>query len=107
MMEGVYVLAVIAAMGLTTFVLRALPFLASHWLQDHPLVRSLGRFLPLAIMSLLLVNAMLAEHADKNGGPWPELACVAMVALLQGFFRNALLSILTGTGVYVVLRNFI
>jgi branched-subunit amino acid transport protein AzlD len=94
-------------MGLTTFVLRALPFLASHWLQDHPLVRSLGRFLPLAIMGLLLVNAMLAEHADKNGGPWPELACVAMVALLQGFFRNALLSILTGTGVYVVLRNFI
>ena len=65
MVDSGYVLGVIAAMGSVTFVLRALPFVAGHWLQKYPWVHSLGQFLPLAIMTLLLVNSGLAAAAGE------------------------------------------
>lgn len=105
MTDSLYVLGVIAAMALVTFALRALPFVAGQWLQQHPLVHRLGQFLPLAIMTLLLVNSSLGAMADDPDRPWPELTAVLLVAVVQWFSRNALLSILLGTGVYVVLRN--
>ena len=54
MIDSDYALKAIAAMGLVTFVLRALPFVAAQWIEHHPIVRRLGQFLPLAIMTLLL-----------------------------------------------------
>lgn len=107
MADSAYVIAVIAAMAAVTFALRALPFVAGQWLQKHPLVQRLGRFLPLAIMTLLLLHALVGTAAEDPGGPWPELLAVALVALLQWRGRNALLSILVGTGAYVLLRNFV
>jgi len=104
--ESSYVLGVIAAMGTVTFVLRALPFVASRWLHQHPIVSSLGQFLPLAIMTLLLFHSAVGKATEDPEGPWPELLAVALVALLQWRSKNALLSILVGTGVYVLLRNF-
>lgn len=105
MTDNLYVVGVIIAMGLVTFALRALPFFAGQWLQKHPMVHSLGQFLPLAIMTLLLVNSTIAAMASDPFRPWPELIAVTLVALAQWFGRNALVSILLGTAVYVVLRN--
>lgn len=105
MIDSGYVLGVIAAMALVTFALRALPFLASQWLEKHPLVQGLGRFLPLAIMTLLLVHAVTSAATAHAGGPWPELLAITLVVGLQWRRRNALLSILLGTGLYVLLRN--
>ena len=83
MVDSGYVLGVIAAMGAVTFALRALPFVAGHWLQKYPWVHSLGQFLPLAIMTLLLVNSGLAAAAEHAFGPWPELLAISLVAGLQ------------------------
>ena len=107
MNDTLYVIGVIAAMGLVTFGLRALPFVAGQWLQKHPIVHNLGQFLPLAIMTLLLVNSTIAAMGEDPASPWPEVAAVSLVALVQWFSRNALLSILLGTGTYVLLRNFL
>ena len=101
-----YVVGVIVAMGLVTFGLRALPFVAAQWLQKHPIVQRLGQFLPLAIMTLLLVHSMTGAALEHASGPWPELLAVALVVFLQWQSKNALLSILLGTSVYVLLRNF-
>lgn len=106
MSDSLYVLGVVAIMGLVTFALRALPFLAGAWLQRHPLVHRLGQFLPLAIMTLLLVSSTLGAMSEDPERPWPELLAVLLIAAVQWFSRNALLSILLGTGVYVLLRNF-
>lgn len=106
MNDNLYVICVIVAMGLVTFALRALPFIAGQWLQKHPIVHNLGQFLPLAIMALLLVNSTIAAMGEDSLSPWPELATVLSVAILQWFGKNALLSILLGTGMYVFLRNF-
>lgn len=107
MTDNLYVISVIAAMALVTFALRALPFVAGQWLQKHPMVHHLGQFLPLAIMTLLLVSSTMAAMGKDPASPWPEVAAVLLVALVQWFSKNALLSILLGTGLYVLLRNLV
>ncbi len=104
-MDAGYVVTVVAAMAAVTFALRALPFVASRWLNSHPMVQRLGKFLPLAIMVLLVVHTMVGAAHDNPQGPWAELLAVALVVGAQWFQKNALLSMLLGTGVYVVLRN--
>lgn len=106
MIAGGYLIGVIAAMGLITFALRALPFVAAQWLQKHPLVQALGQFLPLAIMTLLLVHSATGAALEHASGPWPEVLAIALVVLLQWRSRNALLSIVLGTCLYVLMRNF-
>jgi branched-subunit amino acid transport protein AzlD len=88
-----------------TFALRALPFVAAQWLNKHPIVQRLGAFLPLAIMTLLTVHSAAGSAREHAMGPWPELVAIALVAILQWRTRNALLSILLGTGAYVLMRN--
>lgn len=105
MSDNAYVIGVIVVMGLVTFGLRALPFFAAGWLQKHPVVHRLGQFLPMAIMTLLLMHSIVGTAREHAAGPWPEAAAVALVAGLQWWQRNALLSILAGTALYVVLRN--
>ena len=105
MIDSTYALKAIVAMALVTFALRALPFVAAEWIEHHPVVRRLGRFLPLAIMLLLVLHSALGAARAHAGAPWPELAGVALTAALQGWRKNALLSILAGTGHYVLLRN--
>lgn len=105
MIESGYALGVIVVMALITFGLRALPFVASRWLQQHDIVRRLGRFLPLAIMVLLLLHAIVGAAGEHKKGPWYELLAAALAGLLQWRSRNPLLSIVAGTGLYVLLRN--
>jgi branched-subunit amino acid transport protein AzlD len=103
--DPAYALTALAAMAAVTFGLRALPFLAAKFLQKHPLVQQLGRFLPLAIMTLLLLHTLVGSARDNPQGPWAELAAVACVLALQWWGKHALLSILAGTALYVLLRN--
>jgi branched-subunit amino acid transport protein AzlD len=105
MIDSDYAVGVIAAMALVTFALRALPFVGGQWLQRHRVVHRLGEFLPLAIMTLLLAHSLTGASLEHDGGPWPELAAVALVVAVQWRSRNALLSIMLGTCAYVLMRN--
>jgi len=105
MIDTTYALGALAAMAAVTFGLRALPFLAARFLQSHPMVQRLGRFLPLAIMTLLLLHTVVGNARQNPSGPWAEVAAVAMVVALQWWRKQALLSILAGTALYVFLRN--
>lgn len=105
MIDITYALGVLAAMTVVTFGLRALPFLAARFLQSHPLVQRLGRFLPLAIMTLLLLHTLVGSAGQNPSGPWAELVAVVTIMGLQWWRRHALLSILAGTLLYVALRN--
>lgn len=105
MVDSTYALSAIAAMAVITFGLRALPFLAARWLEKSPRVRALGRFLPLAVMSLLLLHTAIGSAHNNPQGPWAELAAVTVTMALQWVWRQPLLSILAGTALYVLLRN--
>ena len=93
------------AAGAVTFGLRALPFVASQWLERHPVVQRLGEFLPLAIMTLLLLHSVTGAAGSHAGGPWPEVVAVACVVAMQWRGRHALWSLLLGTALYVLWRN--
>lgn len=105
-MDYGYLLIVIAAMGAVTFILRAFPFLGAQWLRRSPVIQHLGRFLPLAIMALLLVHSAAGAAREHATGPWPELLAIGATCLLQWRSRNPLLSIVAGTALYVLLRNW-
>lgn len=105
MIDTSYALAGIAGMALVTFGLRALPFVAAKWLSAHPLVQRLGQFLPLAIMTLLLLHSGVGAAREHAAGPWPEALAVATVVALQWRWKHPLVSMLAGTGLYVWLRN--
>jgi len=100
-----YVLWVLAGMAAVTFALRALPFVAAQWLKQHPFVQRLGEFLPLGIMTLLVLHASVGAAADDVQRPWPEVVAVAVTVALQWRLKHPLLSILCGTTLYVVWRN--
>lgn len=105
MIDIPYALGAIAAMAVVTFGLRALPFLAARFLQSSPLVQQLGRFLPLAIMTLLLLHTLVGHARDNPSDPWAEGVAVTVVVALQWWKKHPLLSILAGTALYVLLRN--
>ena len=105
MIDTVYALWAIAVMTVVTVLLRALPFLAAPWLKRFPLVLQLGRFLPLAIMTLLLLDTLRGSMAGNPAGAWQELVAIGVAIVLQGRTRQPLLSILVATALYVVFRN--
>lgn len=100
-----HVLLVLAAMAAVTFALRALPFVAAQWLQKHPVVQKLGDFLPLGIMTLLVLHSGVGAAANKPQAPWPEVAAAILTGMLQWRLKHPLLSILCGTALYVAWRN--
>jgi len=103
--DATYVVGVVMAMGAVTFALRALPFVAARWLQRHAVVARLGRFLPMAIMVLLLLHASVSMAQGHARGFWVEAVAVLLALALQWWGRNALASMAVATVVYVVMRN--
>lgn len=63
----------------------------------------LGKVLPCATIALLIVYCV--KHVKPLQAPYglPELIAIALVALVQHFSRNTLLSIIGGTVTYMVL----
>ncbi len=98
-----YVLAVIAVMAAATFVTRALPFLLLGSWRDHPLLATLARRLPPALLALLVIYSL--RHVDPMTSPHglPEVLALGVVVGLHLWRGNALLSIGAGTVVYMVL----
>ena len=104
MTDTAYILSAIALMTAVTLLLRALPFIAGHWLRRHPIVHKLGDSLPLSIMVLLLIHSAVGQARSHDGLPWQECLATALVILLQWRTRQTLLSIAAGTALYVALR---
>lgn len=92
-------------MGGVTFVLRALPFIARSAIAHDRRIRLLGERLPVGMMVLLTLYAMGIHHWHGLHQALPQLIAVAVVALLQLWRRQAMLSILIGTGCYLAMVN--
>ncbi|WP_116475563.1 branched-chain amino acid transporter permease [Zobellella maritima] len=99
-----YLLAALI-MGGVTFGLRAFPFVARGFIAHHRRIQVLGRRLPVAMMVLLTLYAMGVHRWETPAAGQAQLIAVWVVAVLQLWQRQALLSILTGTLVYMTLMN--
>ena len=99
--------ALVAVIALVTAALRFLPFLLLRGNQTPPFITYLGKVLPFSIMGMLVVYCL--RHLSFSAMPFgiPEiLACLAVV-LVHIWKRNTLLSILSGTALYMALVQLV
>ncbi len=94
--------ALVAVMALATLLTRALPFLV---FRKHrpPYILYLGKVLPPAIIGMLVVYCL--KDVSLTAAPFglPELVAGLATAGVQVWRRNSLVSILTGTVLYMLL----
>jgi branched-subunit amino acid transport protein AzlD len=101
---NLYPLAFIAVMAGVTLLTRALPFLLFDRGQEPPgTILYLGRLLPPAVMSMLVVYCLRGTDFSAAPGWLPQVIGVGAVVLLHKRKHNTLLSIFGGTLLYMFL----
>ena len=90
-----YPIAVIAVTALVTWILRAFPFLVFGNRPLPEMVHYLGKVLPPAIMTVLVIYCL------------PEIIASLLVIVLQWIRGNMYLSIVTGTVCYMILIHLL
>lgn len=103
MNSNTYVIIAIAVMAGVTFLLRVLPFLVFGDKKTPAYIEFLGKYLPYAIMGMLVVYCLKGVSLVTAPFGIPELIAVVLVAVLHIWKRNTLLSIISGTVCYMVL----
>lgn len=121
MLTPIQAVASIAVMAVVTFLTRALPFLLFDRGDSPPkLVLYLGRVLPPAVIAMLIIyclrNPAVTELPDLTAmSDWwasivsffvgwaPQLISGAVVVVLHVWKKNNLLSIFSGTILYMIL----
>ena len=101
-MDNSYLLGIFAVMGVATFITRALPFVALAKIYRNPLVDRFGQLLPPMIMVVLVCFGLTSLNIESVNRVGLTVLSLVMVIALHYFFRNPLLSIVAGTGAYVI-----
>lgn len=97
-------IGLVVLMTAITFGSRLLPFLLfGRGKQPPGWVVYLGKYLPPAMIALLVVYCVRDITFTALGGWLPYLVAGAAVVLLQWKTKNDLVSIFTGTALYMVL----
>ena len=97
-------IAAIAVMAVVTFLTRALPFLLFGRGKQVPrVVLYLGKYLPPAVIAMLIAYCLRGVSFASPAGWLPTLIAAAAVVALHLWKKNNLLSILGGTVLYMVL----
>lgn len=96
----------IAVMSAVTILLRFLPFLVFRN-QPPKYISYLGTVLPPAIIGMLVVYCFKDVTPAVHPFGIPELIAAACVIGAQIWKRNSLISILTGTIVYMILIQLV
>lgn len=96
----------IAVMSIVTILTRFLPFVVFR--KETPgYISYLGRVLPPAIIALLVVYCLKDITPAVHPFGIPELIAVVCVIALHVWKRNSLISILSGTVIYMVLIQMV
>ena len=94
--------ALIAVMSVTTIMLRFLPFIVFRK-ETPPYITYLGKVLPEAIIGMLVIYCLKDVSLLRVPFGLPEVIAAACVVGMHVWKRNSLISILTGTVIYMVL----
>lgn len=92
----------VGVMAVVTALLRFLPFLIFRK-QTPPYIVYLGEVLPPAIMGMLVIYCLKDTVFTQAPFGLPEVMASLMVVGLHCWKKNALLSILSGTAIYMLL----
>ena len=99
---------IIAVAAIVTIIIRALPFIIFDRGGKLPSwVEYLGKVLPPALMSLLLVYCVSGVDFTVDSHGIPEIIGIAIAMALHLKWRNTLVSIGVSTAIYLVLVNLV
>lgn len=94
--------------AIITFLLRATPFIFFSKKEVPEMILYIGKYLPFAMMGLLVVFALKGVSFLKYPFGIPELISILVVVLLHLWKRNMLISIGGGTVLYMfIVQNFV
>jgi branched-subunit amino acid transport protein AzlD len=103
-----YSVITVAICAVCTFATRVFPFAVFGRSEKPPeAVRYLGRMLPPAVMSILIVYCLRNVDFGSAAQLAPQLISIALVVLLHLWKRNNLLSIGAGTVCYMLLVQLV
>lgn len=105
MSDGLYLASGIAIAVAVTFALRAVPFLMKARIGDSELLGDLGRWMPLGAIAVLMIYCLTAIDLREPPHGAAELAGIATTVAVHLAWRNAVASIIAGSGVCLVLAN--
>lgn len=105
--ELLYPFAVIAVVALVTWGVRAAPFILFGKRPLPSSMQYLGRVLPPAIMTVLVIYCL--RNTDFGASPFglPEIVSCVLAAILQFVRNNMYLSIIAGTFCYMILIRIV
>ena len=96
----------IAVMAVVTMILRFLPFIVFN--KNTPACISyLGKVLPAALIGMLVIYCLKDVSVLESPHGIPELIAALSVVMLQVLKRNSLISILSGTVIYMLLEQLV
>lgn len=105
MHDALYLLAVILVMFLATYATRYMPFLIFKNKGSSEIIMFFGNLLPGIIILLLVIYSLKSITLTSSPFGLPEILSSLTVAALHMVFRNSLLSIFAGTGLYMFLKQ--
>ena len=107
-MTDAQLLLTILVIAAVTAALRFIPFFAFTGGKKTPdVITYLGKFLPYAIMAMLVVYCLKSVNLTASPFGLPELLGVLTVVLLHIWRRNTLISIAGGTVCYMLLIQLV
>ena len=107
MNDSIYPIAVISVIAIVTWFLRAFPFLLFGRRPLPGIIVYLGKALPPAIVTVLVIYCL--RNTAFGSAPYgiPELVSCALVVILQITRKNMYLSIIAGTICYMIMIRMI
>lgn len=103
MPDNAYILLLVGVSAAVTWALRALPFAALAPMRHSATVRYLSVHMPVGVMVMLAIYTLHSAPRETSRDVLWLVVGVVVTAGLQLWRRQALLSILVGTVVYVAL----
>lgn len=101
-------IVIILTVAGTIFFTRLIPFLFfPKGKEIPPMVQYLGKVLPPAVIGMLVIYCLKSVNMLSYPYGLPELIAVAVVIALHAWKRNNLLSIGTGTVLYMFLVQMV
>lgn len=100
------IITVLAAV-LGTMITRFTPFLLFSKKNPANIIQKLGKYLPAAIMGMLVVYSLKDNFLHLNYDTIYIIIASIIVVVTYLLKRNSLLAIFSGTVVYILLVNFL
>ncbi len=101
-MDNQYVITLFVVMAMATFITRAAPFVLLGSVASHPFLAAISKLLPAMIMMVLVFFSLVTlEYAGHIERYVLAIGALCWTVLIHRMMGQALISILTGTAVYV------